>query len=80
MACPESNLSKQHFLICAFTQTGWRIMGQSSLRANENERRMERKREERYWTFNRFITVKPVTTQHGLMEISVIGFHMIGSS
>lgn len=55
-------------------------MGQSSLRANENERRMERKREERYWTFNRFITVKPVTTQHGLMEISVIGFHMIGSS
>jgi hypothetical protein len=38
-------------------------MGQSSLRANENRRRLECKRREKYWAFNWFITMKPVTTQ-----------------
>lgn len=59
---PRSNLNREHTLSVHLHRQDWRIMGQSSLRANKNER-MKSKREERYWTFNWFITMKPVITQ-----------------
>lgn len=45
---PRSNLNRQHSLSVHLHRQGWGIMGQSSFRANKNERRMKRKREERY--------------------------------